>query len=112
MQSNIISQKRPFRDETQSYGSVQRVIEGGIGDPWLVGCCVTGSYCGTNSDPNFSLLSRFRETIFPILADLVGIGGKYGGYTPIIQGDNSGLHEDAEFKKFIHEHCISKGWYW
>ena len=46
-QLNKISQKRLFRDETQAYGSVRRVIERGIGDPWLVDCCVTGSSCGT-----------------------------------------------------------------
>ena len=83
-QPNKISQKRRFRDETQADGSVWRVIERDIGYPWLVDCCVTGSSCGTDSNPKFHLLSCFRENIFPILADLVGVGGKYEGYTPII----------------------------
>ena len=79
---------------------------------WLVGCCVTGFSCGNDSDPKFSLLSCIRETIFPVLADFVGVGGKYEGYTPIIQGDKAGPHKDAEFKKFVRDHCGSKGWYW
>ena len=81
-----------------------RVIERDIADPWLVGFCVTGSSCGTNYDPKFSLLSCFRKTVFPIFAELVGVGDKYEGYTTIIQGDNAGLHEYAEFKKFVCEH--------
>ena len=94
-QSNKIAQKRLFRDETQADGSVRRVIERDIGYPWLVDSCVTGYSCGTESDPKFPLLSCFRETIFPILPDLVGVGGKYKGYTPIIHEDNAGLHEDT-----------------
>ena len=88
------------------------VIERNIGDMWLVDFFITGYYCGTESDPKFPLLSCFRETIFPILADLVGVDGKYKGYTPITQVDTDGPHKDAEFKKLVREHCGSKGWYW
>ena len=76
-QSNKIAQKRRFRYETQADGIVHSVVERDILDPWLVYCFVTGSSCGTYSDPKFPLLSCFRETIFPILSDLVGFGGKY-----------------------------------
>ena len=40
-QSNKISQKIRFRDETQADDSVRRVIENDIGDPWLVDFCIT-----------------------------------------------------------------------
>ena len=111
-QSNKIAHKRRFIDETKADASVGCVIERDIGYLWLVDCCVTGSSCGTESNPKFPLLSCFRENIFTILADLVGAGDKYKGYTPIIQGNNSSPHEDIEFKKFVREHCGSKGWYW
>ena len=112
VKSNKISQKRRFGDETQADGSVRRVIERKNGDPWLVDWCVTDSSCGTDSNTKFPLLYCFRETICTILSDLVGVGGKYEGYMPIIQGYNAGPHEDAEFKKFVRGNCGSKGWYW
>ena len=56
---------------------MRRVIEREIRDQWLVDCCVKGYSCGTNSNTEFTLLSCFRETIFTVLADLVGVGGKY-----------------------------------
>ena len=102
-QSNKIAQKRRLRDEIQADGSVWRVIEREIGDTWLVDCCVTSYCCGNDSDPKFPLFYCFRETIIPILANLVGVDGKYKGYTPIIQGENSGPHEDAQFKKFVRD---------
>jgi hypothetical protein len=28
---------------------------------------------------------------------LVGVGGRYAGYVPIIQGDNAGPHQEGDF---------------
>ena len=39
-------------------------------------------------------------------------GGKYAGYNPIFQGDNSGPHEEDQYLTFVREHCTSKGWHW
>eukprot|EP00957_Ditylum_brightwellii_P114726 8748228-Ditylum_brightwellii.AAC.1 len=54
------------------------------GDPFFVDCGVTGSTEGTDSDPKFPLLRLFRDVIFPMTEDLVGDGGKFSGYIPIV----------------------------
>ena len=38
------------------------------------------------------------------------VGGQFGGYTPIIQGDNAGPHEDVTFKKGVRGYCEREGW--
>ena len=40
---------------------------------------------------------------------LVGLGGAFEGYTPVIQGDQAGPHEEEEFKRFVTEWCKEKG---
>lgn len=82
------------------------------GDPYLVDCNVTGSDEGTSDKPRFSLMALFRDQIFPKIATLVGPGGEYAGYLPLIQGDNAGPHTDATFTNFVKGHCASKGWKW
>lgn len=81
-------------------------------DPWLVDCAVTGSSLGTPDDPKFPLKEYFRRTIFPIVDELISLGGKYFGYTPIFQGDNAGPHEEVQYLTFVREYCANKGWYW
>ena len=46
------------------------------GDPYLVDCCVTRSDEGTADNPKFPLKRLFQECIFPIVAGLVGPGGR------------------------------------
>ena len=54
------------------------------GESYLVDFEVTGSYEGTANDPKFSLKTLFQYKIFPDIAELVGHGGQYDGYTPVI----------------------------
>jgi hypothetical protein len=82
------------------------------GDVYLVDTTVTGSDEGTSDKPKFSLKSLFEDVIFPRICQLVGPGGEYEGYTPIIQGDQAGPHEDAKFRKFCDEYCKEKGFHW
>jgi hypothetical protein len=56
--------------------------------------------------------SFMRRTIFPIVDELISLGGKYFGYTPIFQGDNAGPHEEVQYLTFVREYCANKGWYW
>ena len=39
-------------------------------------------------------------------------GAKLFGHTPVIQGDNSGPHDDSTFKKFVEEYYLSNGCSW
>jgi hypothetical protein len=50
---------------------------------------VTGSDAGTCRAPKYPLLPLFLDTVFPKVEALVGVGGRYAGYVPIIQGDNA-----------------------
>ena len=81
-------------------------------DVYLVDCNVTGSDEGTSDKPKFALLSLFRDHIFPKIKDLVGPGGKYEGYLPIIQGNNAGPHCDAAFIHFIIDYCNNNNMKW
>ena len=51
---------------------------------YLVNCNVMISSCGTADDPKFSLLAYFGGMVFEVVNDLVKVGGKFEGYTPII----------------------------
>jgi hypothetical protein len=57
-------------------------------------------------------LDLFRDIIFPEIHRLVGPGGKYEGYIPVMQGDNAGPHEDATYKDWFTGYCEEQGWYW
>ena len=50
----------------------------------------------------------FQNTVFPRIAELVGPGGEYEGYIPVLQGDNSDPHQDATFLNFYKDHCEIK----
>jgi hypothetical protein len=82
------------------------------GDLYLVDCCVTGSSRGTPEDPKFALKDMFEFHVFPEIARLVGPGGEYEGFIPILQGDNTGPHGEAEFIRFMTEYCQNNGWHW
>ena len=82
------------------------------GDIYFVDCNVTGSSDGTAKDPKFALLDYFKHAVFPEIEQLTKPGGRFFGYTPVIQGDNAGPHTDAKFGKFVRDHCKSKGWLW
>mmetsp|Transcript_26045 Transcript_26045/g.26462 ORF Transcript_26045/g.26462 Transcript_26045/m.26462 type:complete len:396 (-) Transcript_26045:7-1194(-) len=82
------------------------------GDVYLVDCNVTGSDEGTSSAPKFSLLSVFRDHIFPKVETLVGPGGQYKGYLPVIQGDNAGPHCNARYMQFVTDYCNNNNMKW
>ena len=82
------------------------------GDLYKVDCNVTGSSCGTADDPKFALLRYFLDLVFEAVKDLVKVGGQFQGYKPIIQGDNAGPHQDAQYKKGVEEYCEKQGWKW
>lgn len=82
------------------------------GDAYMVDCNVTGSNQGTSADPKFSLKALLEDAMFPHIESLVGEGGAYEGYIPIIQGDNAGPHQDTEFLSFCEQFCESRGWHW
>ena len=66
----------------------------------MVDCAVTGYSEETADDPNFPLKTLFQYKIFPDIAELVGHGGQYDGYTPVIQGDDTGPHEERNCIQF------------
>jgi hypothetical protein len=78
------------------------------GDLYCVDCCVTGSKAGTVDDPK----KVFLNNILPKVERLVSPGGEFEGYTPIIQGDNAGPHQDKAYMKFVTGYCTDKGWHW
>ena len=91
-QSYKIAQRKVNETESQADGFIRRVAKMDIipdgstkkGESYLVGFEVTGSYEGTANDPKFSLKTLFQYKIFPDIAELVGHGGQYDGYTPVI----------------------------
>lgn len=72
----------------------RQVFDGPIirqkGDVYMVDRNVTGSNEGTSDAPNFSLSSFFKEVVFPHLAAIVGPGGLYEDFIPVVQGDKAG----------------------
>ena len=80
------------------------------GDVYLVDCNVTGSDEGTSDKPKFSLKRLLDDHMFPKIAELVGPGGKYDGYLPVIQGDNAGPHQDSEFCEYVEQYCSDNVW--
>ena len=83
------------------------------GDCYMVDCNVTGSNHGTSNAPKFSLKDLFESTVYPYIKDeLVAEGKPFEGYTPIIQGDRAGPHNDDAFVRFNEEYCQQQGWVW
>ena len=79
-------------------------------DLYKVDYNVTASSCETADDSKFSLLVYFRELVFDAIKDLVKLGGEFEGYAPIIQGDNTGPHQDATFNNGEENFCEKEGW--
>ena len=50
--------------------------------------------------------------MFPKISELVGTGGAYEGYLPVIQGDNAGPHQCQYFIDYVESYCAEKGWKW
>jgi len=82
------------------------------GEAYSVDVAVTGSNNGNSSDPKFTLLQWFEDLIFKEIEKLVGEGGRFEGYTPVIQGDNAGPHVEKTFKTRIESYCNERGWLW
>jgi hypothetical protein len=57
----------------------------------------------------YSLLPLFLDTVFPKVEALVGVGGRYAGYVPIIQGDNAGPHQEGDFDASCKAYCHTRG---
>jgi hypothetical protein len=100
-------QKQSVRQLDGSFKQTGPVIRR-KGDLYLVDCCVTGASHGTPDDPKFALKYMFELHVFPEIARLVGPGGEYEGFIPIIQGDNAGPHDETKFIRFVTEHYESK----
>jgi hypothetical protein len=83
-----------------------------VRDCYFVDLNVTGSVEGTSDKPKFALRSLFEKTVFPRISDLVKSGGEYAGYVPVIQGDNTGPHQDGDFVRFCKTYCVDNGWHW
>ena len=73
---------------------------------------MTGSNDWTWDKPKFSLVSLFRDHIFPKVLDSVSEGGEFEGYLPVFQGDSAGPHIDASYHNSVTEYCASQGWCW
>ena len=57
-------------------------------------------------------MMTFWEKVFREIEILVGDGGRYEGYIPIIQGDQASPHTDGIFLDFVRNFCEARGWYW
>ena len=80
------------------------------GDVYWVDTTVTGSNSGTSDEPKFPLKRVFQHSVFPNLDSLVRPGGKFDGYTVIIQGDQAGPHEEDDFVSYMRSACSIRGW--
>ena len=105
---DVRASRRDENDNLKYDGEVVREK----GQAYMVDCCVTGSDAGTSDNPKFSLKSLFEDEIFPRVKSLVKRNGLYGGYIPVIQGDNAGPHIDAEYINFVKDYCKEQGWIW
>ena len=68
-----------------------------------------GSYEAAADDPKFSLKTLFQHKICLDVAELIG---QYYGYTPVVQGDNTGSREERGCIPFLNNHFEDKGWKW
>ena len=93
-----------------SMGRYQGPVVREKGDVYWVDTTVTGSSLGTSKDPKFPLKPVFEHSVFPNLDDLVKPGGKFEGYTVIIQGDQAGPHEEDDFVRYMRLECSNRGW--
>ena len=114
-QSNKVA-KKTVRESRRDPNTQRLKYDGKVlqtkGDLYKVDCCVTGSNHGTVDSPKFPLMAYFEHNVFKALKDLVKPGGRYDGYTVVIQGDNAGPHNDATYLNFVKQYCTREGWHW
>ena len=82
------------------------------GEAFSIDTTVTGNNEGTSDNPNFALKRLFEDLVFGMVQTYVQPGGQYEGYTPVIQGDQAGPHEEEVFKRAMSEACNDNGWHW
>ena len=83
------------------------------GDAYMVDANVTGSNAGTSDDRKFDLKTYFNELVLDQVEDLVHPQhGQFPGYTPVMQGDKAGPHEEDEFVRWIKEECKKRKILW
>ena len=82
------------------------------GEAFSFDTTVTGSNEGTSDNPKFALKRLFEDLVFGMVQTYVQPGGQYEGYTPVIQGDQAGPHEEEVFKRAMSEACNDNGWHW
>eukprot|EP00979_Chaetoceros_neogracilis_P018260 scaffold10559_cov267-Chaetoceros_neogracile.AAC.18 len=56
------------------------------------------------SDPDMDWEGRMER--------LVKKGGRFEGYTSVIQGDNAGPHNDVGYSRYVTDYCKKVGWLW
>jgi hypothetical protein len=114
VQSARVAAKRVRKSRRDEFGRLR--YDGEVlrekGDIYLVDSTVTGSDAGTCRSPKYPLLPLFLDTVFPKVEALVGVGGHYAGYIPIIQGDNAGPHQEGDFDASCKAYCHTRGWHW
>ena len=80
------------------------------GDIYMIDCNITGLSEESLSNPKFSLMKLFHSITFPKIATLVGDGGQFEGYIPVVQVDNAGPHQDSEFEQYCSSRCKTNNW--
>ena len=74
---------------------------------------VTRSNEGTHDEPKFSLKTLSLKFDFPKIKKLLrDCASKYYGYIPIIQGDDTGLHNNGEFVSNCSKYSKRNGMHW
>ena len=109
--------QREVNERDPATGKRPRVAQGGknirmADDLYMVPCEVVADSRGTSANPKFSLMSFLRDIFFPQIEIIVGVGGEWEGYTPIIQWDGAGPHTQKALVRFATEFCAEKGWAW
>ena len=116
-----IAQRKVYKTEGQVEGSIRRFTkrifyhmgqqrrlmilkERKATRTWLI-LHLLGLVKGRLMIPIFHWKLFFQYKIFPEIADLVYQGGQYDGYTPVIQGDNTGPHEERHCIQFVKNNC-------
>ena len=107
MQGARVAKKQVKQRSHDENGSIH--FDGEIirekGDAYLIDCNVTGSDEETSDHSKFSLMSLFRDHVFPKVLELVIKGSDFEDYLPVFQGDNASPHIDATYHNFVKDYC-------
>jgi hypothetical protein len=113
VQSAWVATKRVRKSRRDEFGRLR--YDGEVlrekGNICLVDSTVTGSDAGTCCAPTYPFLPLFLDTVLLKVDFLVGVGGRYAGYGPIIQGDNAGPHQEGDFDASCKAYCNTRGWH-